>query len=128
QLRLTHTRRAREDERARRPLRVLQARPGAADRLRDRLDSVLLADDPLVQLVLHAEQTRGLLLGELEDGDAGPVGQDLGDLLVVDLRDDVQITRLPLLLPLALLREQLLLRIAQVRGPLEVLRVDRRLL
>jgi hypothetical protein len=81
-----------------------------------------------VQLVLHAEQTRGLLLGELEDGDAGPVGQDLGDLLVVDLRDDVQVARLPLLLPLALLREELLLRVAQVRGPLEVLRVDRRLL
>ena len=128
QLRLTHTRRTGEDERAGRALRVLQTRPRAADRLRDRLDGLFLADDPLVQLVLHAEQTRGLLLGELEDGDAGPVGQDLGDLLVVDLRDDVQVTRLPLLLPLTLLPNQLLLRIAQVRGPLEVLRVDRRLL
>ena len=31
----------------------------------------LLADDPLVQLVLHAQQARGLLLGQLEDRDAG---------------------------------------------------------
>src|ERR671915_163751 len=104
------------------------AKMNAPDGLRDRLDRVLLADDPLVQLLLHAEQTRGLLLGELEHGDAGPVGEHLGDLLVVDLRDDVEVTGLPLLLPLALLTEQLLLLVAQVRGPLEVLRVDRRLL
>ncbi len=128
ELGLTDTGRAGEDERARRALGVLQAGPGAADRLGDRLDGLLLADDPLVQLVLHAEQTGGLLLGELEDGDAGPVRQYLGDLLVVDLGDLVEVARLPLLLALALLAEQLLLRIAQVRGALEVLRVDRRLL
>ena len=60
--------------------------------LRDRLDGVLLADDPLVQLVFHAQQPSGLLLGQLEHRDAGPVAEHLGDLLVVDLGDDVEIT------------------------------------
>ncbi|VEH93125.1 Protein of uncharacterised function (DUF3170) (plasmid) [Tsukamurella tyrosinosolvens] len=128
QLRLTHAGRAGEDERARRALRVLQARTRTTDRLRDRLDGVLLADDPLVQLVLHAEQTGGLLLGELEHGDAGPVAQDLRDLLLVDLGNDVEIARTPLLLALGALADELLLLVAQRRGLLEVLLVDRRFL
>ncbi len=81
-----------------------------------------------MQLVLHAEQTRGLLLGELEHRDTGPVGEDLGDLLLVDLGDDVEIARTPLLLALGTLRDELLLLVAQARGLLEVLRVDRRFL
>ena len=63
----------------------------------------LLADDPLVQLVLHAEQPLRLLLGQLEDRDAGGGGQDLGDQLLVDLGDDVHVAGLPLLLALRLL-------------------------
>ncbi len=128
QLGLTDAGRAGEDERAGRPLRVLEAGPGPPDRLRHGLDRVVLADDALVQLVLHAEQSSGLLLGQLVDRDAGPVRQDLGDLLVVDLAHDVEVARLPLLLPLRLLAEQLLLLVAQLRGSLEVLRVDRGLL
>ena len=129
QLGLTDTGRAGEDERAGRALRVLQAGAGAADRLRDRLDRLLLADDPLVQLVLHAQQTGGLLLGQLEHRDAGPVGQHLGDLLVVDLGDDVQVAGLPLLLPLAPSAPSSCFSVSRrLRGPLEVLRVDRRLL
>ena len=84
---------AEEDERPARALRVLEAGPGAADGLADRLDGVLLADDPLVQLVLHAEELRGLLLGELVDGDAGPDGQHLGDGLLVDLVEEVDALR-----------------------------------
>src|SRR6266487_240619 len=128
QLGLTHAGRAGEDERAGRPLRVLQAGPGTPDRLGHRLDRVFLADDPLVQLVLHAQQPRGLFLGQLVDRDAGPVGQHLGDLLIVDLGHDVEVAGLPLLLPLRLLVEQLLLLVPQLRGALEVLRVDRGLL
>jgi hypothetical protein len=30
------------------------------------------------------DETGGLLLGEAVDGDPGPLGQDLGDLLLVD--------------------------------------------
>src|ERR1700694_1742820 len=113
QLGLTDTGRAGEDERARRALRILQAGAGTPNRLRNRLDGVLLADDPLVDLVLHAQQPSGFLLGQLEHRDAGPVAQHLCDLLVVDLGHDVQITRAPLLLTLGTLRDQVLLPIPQ---------------
>ena len=93
-----------------------------------RLDGLLLADDPLVQLVLHLEQPGRLLLGELDDRDAGGDGEDLGDELLVDLGDDVHVAGLPLLLALALGEDQLLLLVAQRRGQLEVLAVDRALL
>ena len=92
QLGLTDTGRAGEDERARRALGILQPGAGTPDRLGDGLDGVLLADDPLVDLVLHAQQPSGLLLGQLEHRDAGPVAEHLGDLLVVDLGDHVEIT------------------------------------
>ena len=48
-------RRTQEDERARWSLRVLQA-SAVADRLGNRLDGVLLADDPLVQFVFHPQE------------------------------------------------------------------------
>jgi hypothetical protein len=40
-----------------------------------------------VELVLHAEQLLGLFLGELEDRDAGPDREDLGDGFLLDLLD-----------------------------------------
>ena len=91
QLGLTHTGRAGEDERAGRALGVLQPGAGTTDRLGDRLDRVLLADDPLVHLVFHAQQPGGLGLGELEHRDTGPVAQHLGDLVVVHLGDHIEI-------------------------------------
>jgi hypothetical protein len=91
-------------------------------------DGRFLTDDPLVQLVLHAQELGGLLLGELEHRDAGPRGEDLGDLLLVDLGDHVHVAGLPLALPLGLLGQHVLLVVAQRRGLLEVLRVDRGLL
>ena len=48
-------------------------------------DRLLLADVALVQLVLHAHEPLGLLLGELEDRDARPHRDDVGDLLLADL-------------------------------------------
>ncbi len=54
--------RAEEDERADRPLRVLEPGTRAADGLGDDLDRLLLADDPAVEGVLHLEQALGLLL------------------------------------------------------------------
>ncbi len=56
----------------------------AADRLRDDLDRLVLADDALVELFLHAHQLLGLGLGELEDRDARPHRDDVGDLRLVD--------------------------------------------
>jgi hypothetical protein len=105
-------------------LGVLEAGPGAADGLGDRLDGVLLADDPLVQLVLHAQELGGLLLGELVDGDAGPHGEHLGDGLLVDLVEEVDAGGLDLDLLGLLLAEQLLLLVAQAAGLLEVLGLD----
>ena len=89
ELGLADTRRAQEDERATRTLRVLEAGTRAPDRLGDRADRVLLADDPLVQLVFHAKQLRRLFLGELVDGDARPDREHLGDRLLVDLVEQV---------------------------------------
>jgi hypothetical protein len=81
-----------------------------------------------VQLVLHLEQPGRLLLGQLHDRDAGRDREDLCDELLVDLGDDVHVAGLPLLLPLALGEDQLLLLVTQRRGQLEVLAVDRALL
>ena len=120
--------RAGEDERAAGTLGVLQAGTGTPDRPGERLDGLLLADDALVQLVLHLEQPGRLLLGELHDRDAGRHGEHLGDQLLVDLGDLVHVAGAPLLLALGLLEDQLLLLVAQARGRLEVLAVDRGLL
>src|SRR5262249_55662500 len=118
--------RAEEDEAAGRALRVLDARAGAADRLRNRDDRLFLADDALVQLLLHAAETRGPGLGELEDGDARPHRDDVGDLFLADLR--LLLVRLvapPLLLELPLLLGELPLLVAEGGSLLELLVLDR---
>ena len=88
----------------------------------------VLADDALVELVLHAHQLLGLGLGQLEDGDAGPHRDDVGDLLLADLRALAALARVPLVLELALLVRELALLVAQVGGLLELLGLDRGLL
>ncbi len=129
ELRLADAGGAEEDERAGRALRVLQARARAADRLRDDLDRGVLPDDALVQLVFHPHQLLRLGLGQLEDGDAGPHRDDVGDLLLADRGAVAGLAGLPLLLELAFFfcvswRSG----VAQVRGLLELLRLDRGLL
>ena len=114
-----------EDERAGRPLRVLDARAGAADRLGHGDDRLVLADDALVQLLLHPHEPLGLGLGELEDRDARPHGHDVGDLFLADLRLLLALVRAPLLLELTLLLRQLALLVAQAGGLLELLGLDR---
>ena len=109
-------------------LRVLEAGPGAPDGLRDRLDRLVLTDDPLVQLLFHAEQLRGLFLGELVHRDAGPEREHLGDRLFVDFVEEVDALGAPLLFLVGTTLEQFLLAVAQLRGPLELLRLDRRFL
>ena len=128
QLRLADAGRASEDERAAGTLRVLQAGPGTPDRLGQRLDRVVLADHPAVQLVLHPEQPLRFLFGQLEHRDAGGGGEDLGDEFLVHLGHDVHVAGLPLLLAGGLLGQQLLLVVPQRGGLLEVLRVDGRFL
>ena len=65
QLGLADAGRAEEQEAADRPVRVAQPGAGAAHRLGDRRDRLVLADDPLVQVLLQAQQPVLLLLGEL---------------------------------------------------------------
>ena len=128
QPRLPDAGRAGEDERATGTLRVLEAGTRTPNGARESLDGLFLADDALVQLVLHLEQPGRLLLGELDDRDAGRDGEDLGDELLVDLGDLVHVTGAPLVLALGLAGDELLLLVAQASGGLEVLAVDRALL
>ena len=124
QLRLTHTGRTSEDEGTGRTVRILEACTRASNSPRDCLDCVLLADDALVQLVLHVDEPGRFLLGELEHGDAGPVGQHLGDLLLAYLGDFLQLTGAPLLFLLGPLLGELALVIAEPCGLFKVLSVD----
>ena len=62
-----------EQERADRAVRVGQPGPAAADGVGHRGDRLVLADDPLVQDVLHADELVHLALHEADDRDAGPL-------------------------------------------------------
>src|SRR5581483_570051 len=125
QLGLPDARRAEEDERAAGTLGVLESGTGAADRLADGLDGVVLADDPLVQLLLHADELGRLLFGELVDGDAGPEGEHLGDRLLVDLVEQIDALDLELALLGLLALDQRSLLVAQLGRGLELLVLDR---
>ncbi len=85
QLRLAHAGRAEEQEATHRAVRVAEPGPGPADRLGHRGDRLVLADDPVVQVLFQAQQPVLLLLGELAYRDAGGPGDDLGDVLRGDL-------------------------------------------
>ena len=77
--------RAEEEERADRPVRVGETRAGAADRVRDRGDRDVLTDHALVHHLFHAHELLHLALEQPRHGDAGPAGDDLGDVVGVDL-------------------------------------------
>ena len=62
----------------------LQAGAGAAQRVGDGLDGLVLADHALVQALLHVDELLDLALDQAGDRDAGPLADDLGDLLDVD--------------------------------------------
>src|SRR5205814_4471346 len=117
-----------DDDKPGPPLRVINPRTRAPDRLRDRLDRDVLADHPLVELVLHPQELLGLNLGQLEDRDPRPHRDDVRDLLLANLGPVAALTALPLILELVLAVGELALLVTQVRGLLELLRLDRRLL
>jgi hypothetical protein len=120
---------AEEQETADRPVRVPEAHPGATDSLGDHLDHLdhldrlVLADHPLVQVLLELKQAFHLFLGQLADRDAGGPGHHLGDVLDADLGDGaVAVTAAARLLESLLGLCQL---VAQLRGSLVLLRRDR---
>ena len=88
ELGLSHSGRPEEEERADRPVRVLQAGARAAQRVGHGRDRLVLADHPLVQALLHVDQLLDLAFHEAGDRDPGPLGDDLRDLLFGDLLDE----------------------------------------
>ena len=104
---------------------ILDPGARAADRLGDGDDRLLLADHALVQLLLHPDQLLRLGLGELEDRDARPHRDDVGDLLLAHLGLLLVGLVAPALLELLLLLRQLALLVAQRGSLLELLRLDR---
>ncbi len=73
-----------EDERADRPIRVLQAGARAAHRVRHHLQRLVLADDALAQLLFHVQQLFLLAFHHFGDRDARPLRDQLGDLFGAD--------------------------------------------
>ncbi len=116
-----------EDERADRALRVLQAGARATDRARDDVDRRVLPDDALVELFGHAEQFGRLGLLETLHRDLRPRADDVGDVGLGYL-DHLLGVRFLLLAPLLfeplLLEPQFFLTVADLRGLLELLRLD----
>ena len=87
QLGLADAGRAEEDERADGPLGVLEAGARPPHGAGDGVDGLVLADDALVQRVLHLQQAlRSPPAAMLRHRDAGPDGDDLGDVLLGDRR------------------------------------------
>jgi hypothetical protein len=63
----------------------LRPGPGAPDGVGDGGDRLVLADEPLVEALLHVDELLGLALEQAADRDAGPARHDLGDVVGVDL-------------------------------------------
>ena len=63
----------------------LEAGSCPAHRVRDGLDRLVLADDPLVEPLLHVDELGLLALHEARDRDAGPRRDDARDVVRIDL-------------------------------------------
>ena len=85
QQRLADARGTGEEKHARGPLRDLQSAAAAADGLGDLLDRLVLADDPLVQLVFHLQEPCGSSsLDSRVSGTPVILRDDLRDHFVID--------------------------------------------
>ena len=85
QLGLAHAGRPQEQERAQRPVGILQPGPRAPHRVGHRTHRLILADHALLQPLLHLDQLLDLALQQLGDRHAAPFRDHLGDILLVDL-------------------------------------------
>src|SRR5262249_32894136 len=82
---LSHPGRTQKDERAYRPISILQTRPRTAHRIRHGLESLRLAHHALLQSRLHGNQFLQFAFEHLRYGNAGPFGYDHCDILFIDL-------------------------------------------
>src|SRR5262249_25019798 len=85
ELGLPDARGSKEDERADRPVRVLEPRARAPYGVSDCSHGLVLTNNPEVQSLLHAEELLALALEELVDRHSGPPRDDLVDVLGPDL-------------------------------------------
>ena len=84
QLGLADAGRAEEHEAADRAVRVLESGARPADGARDGRNRLLLADHALVELLLHPQELVALVLVDRRERHAGPLADDLVDLLLAD--------------------------------------------
>ena len=125
QLGLTDAGRAEEQERTDRALGVAQADTAAADRLGDRGDGFVLADDTLVQRILEMQQALALVLGQLGYRHAGPAGNHGCDIVRSDRTVRLGLLIRPFLLAGFERIALCLFFVAQLGGVLVVLTLDR---
>ncbi len=85
QLGLADARRPQEEEAAERPVGVLDAGAGAPDGVGHGADGLVLADDALVQPLLHMDELLDLPFHEVGDGDTRPAAHHLRHVLFVHL-------------------------------------------
>ena len=114
QLGLAYARGPEEEERPDGARCFAQAGPIAAHRIAHRADRVILADEPLANLILHLQELLPFAFDQLVHGNARPFGDDLRNLLRIDL---LSYHRLSLGLPLRELylgRLEALIQIAQL--------------
>jgi len=86
QLGLTDAGRAEEEEGGDGPAALAKAGPGKADGVADRLHGLVLADDALMQALLHLDEALALLGREFRYRHPGELGDHLGNVLGPDLR------------------------------------------
>ncbi len=77
--------RAEEQERADRAARILEAGTRSPNGVGDRLDGLVLADHPLVESLLHADELGHLAFEQPRHRNARPLRDDLGDVVGRDL-------------------------------------------
>ena len=75
--------RPQEDEGANRALGIAESGARTANRVGHALKGSILADHALAQALLHCDELFDLALEHLRDGNAGPLGDDAGDVFFV---------------------------------------------
>src|SRR6185312_10344727 len=85
ELGFANARRAEEDKAADGPVGIAQTGAVTPDSVRNKLHGLILADHALFEPVLHVDQLLDFAFEHAGHGDAGPLGDDAGDILLIDL-------------------------------------------